>query len=84
MLYVNDPRLPRKTRKYDTTLVLAPFVLLGRNANLLLAAMPPYGSEILDPSTDLKVTNFARLGLSFSLSSALVDALRNLYGGQYG
>lgn len=80
-LRVEDARLPRKTRKYKTLLVIAPLVSLGVDRQYLLVAMPPYGSEIVDPETDLKATVFARLGLSFSLARALVDAIKKLYGG---
>lgn len=74
-LLVKDKRLPKKTRKYETVLVLAPTVSLGGAGGWMLVSMPPYGSELIDTRTDLKATTFARLGLSFSLASALVDAL---------
>lgn len=83
-LLVEDQRLPRKTRKYKTMLVLVPVPSLGFPVNRLLVAMPPYGSEILDPAVDFKSSVFARLGLSFSLASALTQALSKLYGAKNG
>ena len=63
---------------------LAPFESLGIRERKLLVSMPPYGSEILDPAVDLRATNIARLGLSFTMASALIDALTKLYGGSHG
>lgn len=83
-LRVEDPRLPKKKRKYETVLALVPTQSLGVKGGYLLAAMPPYGSELLDPRVDLKVTTFARLGLGFTLSRALVDALKKIYGERHG
>ena len=81
-LEVNDKRLPKKTRKYRTILVICPLRALGYNVKGFLVAMPPYGAEIVDSETDLKGITFARLGLSFSLASALADALHK--GGFHG
>lgn len=83
-LKVDDLRLPKKTRKYSTFLFICPFKTLGYDAPRLLVAMPPYGSEVLNPRTDLKATVLARLGLSFSLASALADALRKTLWRSHG
>lgn len=74
-LKVEDKRLPKKTRKYGTLLHIG---FVTESSRWLLIAMPPYGAELIDPAVDLKAVNFARLGLSFSLSSALVSALKKL------
>lgn len=83
-LKVDDRRLPKKTRKYPTVLMICPMDKLGIDTDALLVAMPPYGSEIVDPATGLKPSMFARLGLSFSLSSALAHALRLVLRRSYG
>jgi hypothetical protein len=80
-LEVQDLRLPKKTRKYKTTLLVCPLRVLGYDVDGYLVAMPPYGSEIISVA-DIKGTTFTRLGLSFSLASALADALRR--GGSHG
>lgn len=84
VLRVSDIRLPKKTRKYQPVLVICPLSVMGIDYPRLLVSMPPYGSELIDPSVDLKASNFARLGLSFSLASALSNALIEFYGGRYG
>ena len=84
-LVVTDIRLPKKTRKYKTVLVMVPYVQADCPRGYLLVAMPPYGAELIDCKTDLRPGVFARLGLSFSLSSALCAALRSvLLGEHYG
>src|ERR1041384_2983577 len=75
---VDDIRLPKKQRAYNTMLFICPLKVLGVDLPRLLVAMPPYGSDILDPRTDLKASVLARLGLSFSLASALAEALRKI------
>lgn len=77
-LEVKDKRLPKKTRAYKPVLVICPVSRIGVDASWLLVSMPPYGSELVNPRSDLKATVFARLGLSFSLASALARALRNV------
>ena len=78
-LSVDDPRLPRKKRSYTPQLVIAPAAAIGVQENILLVSFPPYGAEFVRVGVDFKATVFARLGLSFSLSRALADALFNLY-----
>lgn len=81
-LVVNDIRLPKKTRKYPTMLVITPYE--GKNCppGYFLFAMPPYGSEILNMEDDLKPFNLARLGLSMTLATALAKALRYVLLGE--
>lgn len=81
-LIVGDIRLPKKTRRYPTVLTLFPYTGDGCPAGYLLAAMPPYGAELIDPRVDLKPSVFARLGLSFSLASAIADALQQTLFGE--
>lgn len=81
-LVLTDSRLPRKTRRYRPVLVLAPYRQAGCPKGYLLAAMPPYGAELIDPLVDLRPSVFARLGLSFSLASAIAMALRQVLLGE--
>jgi len=74
-LEVSDLRLPKKTRKYKTVLIVCPLSVLGHDIQGYFVAMPPYGAELVS-ATDIKATTFARLGLSFSLARALADALK--------
>ena len=81
-LALTDLRLPKKTRRYKPVLVLVPYRQAGCPQGYLLAAMPPYGAEMIDPSKDLRPGVFARLGLSFTLASAIATALRYVLLGE--
>lgn len=74
-LVVEDKRLPKKTRKYSTALCIQ---YASDNNDWLLVAMPPYGAELIDLRVDLKPIVFVRVGLSVSLSTALVNSLKRI------
>lgn len=81
-LLIEDDRLPKKTRRYKPVLVIAPYRHGGCPSGYLLASMPPYGAELIDPQVDLKPIVFVRLGLKHSLASALASALRQVLLGE--
>jgi hypothetical protein len=56
---------------------------LGLNINAVLISLTAHGSEIISVDRQIKTTALYRLGLSFTLSRALADALNQLYGRKY-
>jgi hypothetical protein len=79
VLRLDDPRLPLKRRAVAPhKLFLIPLGTLGVSSSGILAALPPYGSEIffLDRVSMLV---FLRLGINAALAEALANALEGLF-----
>lgn len=80
-LFVTDDRLPKKTRNYRPVLMLVPVQHAGCPTGTLLAAMPPYGSELIDMQ-DLKSISFVRIGMKPTLAAVLAEALKEFFKGE--
>lgn len=79
ILKVDDPRLFKKSRAKSVFLFLAPLSVFGVDGQYVLASMPAYGCEIIDLHR-LQTISFIRMGVSPSLSKALVGAFQKAKG----
>lgn len=79
VLFVDDPRLPKRKRAERPRLFLTPLTVYGPPSKYVLASLEAHGSEVLDTSKKIPTVSLVRLGLSATLASGLAKELDRVF-----
>ena len=80
-LQVNATSKHGKTqRKIEQLLILTPGKLVGMRRELILVALVPKGSAIVNPFDGKMRVGLITLGLPVSLATAIAEAITRVYG----
>lgn len=79
VLFVDDPKLPKRKRVERPRLFLTPLSVYGPPSRYVLASLEAHGSEVLDTSMKIPTVSLMRLGLNVKLAAGLAVELNRVF-----